>query len=129
MFGKKKKDTSSLPKQLQEFLTAADEMYMRAFAIKGIKTLSKHFSRECCIKLSRVIYGEGNYRFFGTDKFRTTTWNIEGNESGTLKIKKIVDFDKVKISKNFKMQIAENYTEMWYVTDGDYLVTNVVRVE
>lgn len=128
MFGKKK-ETSSLPKQLQDFLTAADDVYMRSFAIKSIKVLSKHFSRECCIKLSRAIYGEGNFRFFGTDKFRTTTWKIDSEESGILKILKTVDFDKVKISKNFKMQIADNYSEMWYVRNDDYLVVNIVRLE
>ena len=128
MFGKKK-ETSGLPKQLQEFLTAADEVYMRSFAIKSIKVLSRHFSRECCLKLSRVIYGEGNLRFFGTDKFRTTTWTIDGEENGFLKIRKVVEFDKVKISKSFKMQIADNYSEMWILRNPDYLVENVIRLE
>lgn len=129
MFGfGKKKETSNLPKQLQDFLTAADENYMRAFAMKSIKVLSTHFTRECSVKIARIVYSEGNYRFFGTDKFRTTRWSIERQDSSTITLLKVVDFDKVKVSKSFKMQVADNYSERWCVSIPDYKVMDVVGI-
>lgn len=127
LFGKKK-ETSGLPKQLQDFLTSADDMYMRAFSMKSIKVLGNHFSRECCVKLARVIYSEGNFRFFGTEKFRSTTWTIEKQDDEKIYIIKQVDFDKVKISKNFKMQIADNYSEKWCVSTPDFMVLDVYKL-
>lgn len=127
LFGKKK-ETSGLPKQLLDFLTLADETYMKAFMMKSVKVLNEYFSRECCIKLARVVYSEGNCRFFGTEKFRTTTWTVKKSDSEKLFLIKEVVFDKVKVSKSFKMQIADDYSEEWCVAASNYVVLDVNKI-
>lgn len=130
MFGfNKKEDKSTLPKQLQDFLLEADERYMRAFTSKSVKVLGAYFSRDCCIKLSRAIYGESNVRFFGTDKYRETVWTPILTESEKMVLRKTVTFDKIKISKRFKMAIADDYSERWIVSMPHYVVEDVGRID
>lgn len=115
MFGIKKKNTENT---LTTFLDTVDSEYMKAYTTRSIQILQKYVSRECALKISRVI-GAYNSRYFGTERFRKTTWTILDNICDRLTIKKSVEFSKVKISGTVKMSVADNYEEIWIVDYSD----------
>lgn len=110
----RKAEEDSVSKDLVSFLNQVDTLYMQAYTTKSTRVLKSYISRDCAVKLSSSIFTY-NTRHFGTDKFRTTVWSIVKQEGAILLVRKDVTFDKVKIGKNVKMSVADNYSEHWVV--------------
>lgn len=114
----KQKGSPALSGGLERFLNDADAEYMRAFATKSIRQLQNFVSRECAVKVSRVIFGNTN-RYFGSEKFRKTEWAVQGSVAGIVTLQKSVHFDKVRIGATLDIGVASDYKECWVVDTRD----------
>jgi len=110
----RQKGSPALSRDLEHFLNDADVEYMRAFATKSIRQLQNFVSRECAVKISRVIFGNAN-RYFGSEKFRRTEWSIQDSVDGVVTLQKCVHFDKVRIGATLDIGVASDYKECWVV--------------
>ena len=108
----KKKNKALAVGAYTEFLDNADAEYMRAFTIKSLNALSSAFSRDCVMKLRAQIYG-GAPRYFGTPKFRKTSWDIVTQVENIVSVQKNVAFAKVKVSNALSVNVSEDYSELW----------------
>lgn len=115
----KQKSSPALSGGLEHFLNDADAEYMRAFATKSIRQLQNFVSRECAVKISRVVFGNTN-RYFGSEKFRKTEWVIQDNEDGVVTVQKSVHFDKVRIGATLNIGVASDYKECWVVDTREH---------
>lgn len=114
LFSKKESD-GSIPSSLRSFLDDADTEYMRAFSTRSIRQLQNYVSRECAVKLSRVIFSGVN-RYFGAPKFRNTAWQLQESKEGLLIVEKDVKFDSVRIGATLSVGVATDYKERWTVS-------------
>ena len=112
LFFSKKRDESGLSKECINFLNAVDYEYMRAFSTRSMRTLNTLLTRECAINVSRLIFAV-NSRYFGAEKFRTTSWTVMQEEETFTRVLKDVVFDKVKVAGSLYIDIADNYREVW----------------
>lgn len=110
-FGQKQ---PGLNRKTEAFLNKVDEAYMRAFSTKGVKALMDYMSPECLSKVRTWVYTT-NIRYFGAEKFRTTTWEVLTEKNGILSLRKTVVFAKVKVTNRMSMKVAEDYEEVWRV--------------
>lgn len=131
MFGRKARNIgNAIPKDILNFLHEADILYIRSFETRNIKVLKDYFTRECIIKLSRVIVNEAAARYYGNEKFRVTTWTpIEVTDSYGSYEKSVV-YDAVKVSGTFNMKVSQDYKEIWKIsiTPTELFVTDVSRL-
>lgn len=114
MFGFGKSDDSGLSKKLIKYLTMVDELYMRAYGIRTSRALYDYLSTEAIQKVNKAIFQLGG-RYFGTAKFRSTTWSIISEMGTTLILLKDVKFDKVRVGSTISVAVADNYSEEWTV--------------
>ena len=127
LFFKRKKEPT-LGNDLIEFLNLADMEYMRAFSIRSVKALSTYMSRECVLKLSVQVYN-GQLHYFGSDKFRSTKWEVISKNNGIYDVRKSVSFDEIKFTRSLKMSVATDYKELWRVnTNGDLCVLDISKL-
>lgn len=126
MFGFGKNKATSKNK-LQKFLDEADECYIKAFETRSISVLKKHFTLECCRKMSVWIVNEASSRFFGDEKFRTTTWTVLEETDSLVTIQKECTYKNIKISMSRNMKVSDDYKEVWTVeiTPDGYMVRSV----
>lgn len=126
MFGFGKNKATSKNK-LQKFLDEADECYIKAFETRSIGVLKKHFTLECCRKMSVWIVNEASSRFFGDEKFRTTTWTVLEETDSLVTIQKECTYKNIKISMSRNMKVSDDYKEVWTVevTPDGYMVRSV----
>lgn len=106
------------------FLNEADEEYIRAYSTKSTRRLKEYMTPDCLYKISNVIYG-GSTRYFGVAKFRNTTWEIVSENETLIDFRKDVVYDKVKVSPSLKINIADNYRELWTLNIKDMKVVDV----
>ena len=93
---------------LATWLKDADDVYIRAYETRDIVLLKDWFSRDCCMKLSRVIAATASTRLFVAESFRNTTWEcLSKNDSSAIYLKS-VKHDGVKIA-SYKMAIGGDY--------------------
>ena len=117
--------------KIVEWLNEADKMYVKAFETRDIVILKNWFSRDCCIKLSRVIVATASTRLFVADSFKDTSWECIEKDDNTATYQKVVKYDGVKIA-SYKMAVGEDYEETWYVDilgKNSYIVSNIVPKE
>ena len=116
LFGRRSgtKGQAALPDSLVSFLNDADTEYMQAFSTKSMRKLQDFVSRECAIKVSRVVFGRVN-RYFGARKFRSTSWSVQEKEDGKYRILKDVQFDMVRVGVTLRVGVAGDYKEVWSV--------------
>ena len=117
------------PKEtIETWLKEADRAYIKAYETRDIVVLKNWFSRDCCIKLSRVIVATASTRLFVAESFRDTQWTCITKDDSTAVYQKSVKYDGVKIA-SYKMAVGEDYEETWYIDilgKNSYLVTNIV---
>ena len=114
MFGLFKK-TSGIREDYTDFLNEVDEYYMRAFSTRAVnRLLSPYLTRECIVKVSRKILS-GRERYFGAEKFRRTSWVLLCKGVDEWRIKKVVEFDKIRVAGQVAISIAPDYVEEWSV--------------
>ena len=129
MFGFGKSKATSKNKY-QKFLDEADKLYIKAFETRTISVLKTHFTLECCRKMSVWITNDASSRFFGDEKFRTTTWTILEENDTLVKIQKECVFKDIKISMSRNMKVSDDYQEIWEldVTTKGYMVRSVTGI-
>lgn len=108
------KSQTALPDSLESFLNDADAEYMKAFSTKSMRRLQDFVSRECAIKVSRVVFSNMN-RYFGAPKFRSTRWTIQGKTGSSYHLLKDVQFDTVRVGVTLNVGVASDYKELWLV--------------
>ena len=130
----KDKDTHDIfhiDEDLMSFLEEADELYIRAFETRSIGILKNHFTRECCLNISRWIVNEASSRFFGDKKFRNTTWKMVENENNKYVIIKTCVYKDIRLTLSRTMKVSEDYKERWtvQVTPEEYFIQSVCLEE
>ena len=87
----------------------------------------RHFSLDCCRKMSVWITNEASSRFFSDEKFRTTTWTVLEETDSHVKVQKECIFKDIKISMSRSMKVSDDYKEIWdiQVTPDGYMVLGV----
>lgn len=128
MFFRVKETNSSLSKAHLAFLNEADREYMKAFNTKSTRFLQKYLSRDCGVKMAKRVYGIGT-RYFGSEKFRNTLWNVQSTNGDFMVIEKKVTFDKVKVAGSICIGVADDYTEIWTLDTKQMLVTDIQVVK
>lgn len=129
-FFKKRKKKKKESNKFEEFLNTVDKEYMLAYATKSPQRLLQHYmSRKCIIKISQSIFSVGS-RYFGAEKFRNTKWIQEEVIGNSIKVRKEVSFDKIKVAGSLRIEVADDYREEWMVLlDGDkYIVTDIKKI-
>lgn len=129
LFGKKPK-AIGIPNDIMEFLFEADKLYIRAFETRNIVILKEHFTRDCCIALSRVIVAEAASRYFSNEKFRNTTWSVVQATESLGIYRKSVIFENIRVHGDLGMKVSQDFVEDWTVSisDEDLFVTAVAQV-
>lgn len=127
LFGKKKKVISEIPEDILEFLEEADKRYIRAFETRSIQPLKDYFSRKCMVKLSSMIANQASSRYFGSDKFRTTSWVVIQKPESIGVFKKVVEYESIKVHGSMGMKISADYDEEWtiIITDDELIVDDI----
>lgn len=128
MFGKKeKRNRSDLPNDLYEFLEEADALYIRAFETRSIGLLKEHFTRDCCVAISRWIVAEASSRYFSDEKFRNTSWVVISETANEICIRKECTYRDIKLTITRSMKVSDDYRELWRVmiTPEEYWVCSV----
>lgn len=128
MFGKKKTlSQPGIPDDLYGFLTEADGLYIRAFETRSIGLLKEHFTRDCCIAISRWIVAEASSRYFCDEKFRQTTWTIQSESLTQIVLEKDVVYKDIRLSMSRSLKVSDDYRELWSVTvtPEEYWVNSV----
>ena len=110
-----KNNSSGLPKDLLTFLTEADGVYMKAYETKAVNLLKPLLDSQLFLRVSRLIQYDDPYRYFGSDKFRTTSWAIEHNSDDRVILTKDVKYSEIRTGSNFKLKVAKDYQEKWVV--------------
>lgn len=130
MFGKKKKNLSNIASDLYDFLEEADTLYIKAFETRSVGVLKTHFTRDCCIAISRWIVAEASSRYFSEERFRTTTWTIEQETTDKVVIRKQCVYKDVRLTATRAMKISDDYAELWnvLVSPEEYWVASVQSV-
>lgn len=130
LFGKKPK-AIGIPNDIMEFLLEADKRYIRAFETRNIVILKEHFTRDCCIALSRVIVAEAASRYFSNEKFRNTEWSVITSSPNLGVYKKTVIFENIKVHGSMGMKVSQDFVEQWTISisDDELFVTAVERLE
>lgn len=130
LFGKKKKTVSEIPEDILDFLEEADKRYIRAFETRSITPLKDYFSRQCMVKLSNMIANQASSRYFGSDKFRTTSWVVIQQPNSIGVFKKVVEYESIKVHGSMGMKISADYDEEWTVLidDEDLFVNDITII-
>lgn len=121
----------TLSEELKDFLEEADELYIRAFETRSVGLLKEHFTRECCLAISRWIINEASSRFFGDSKFRNTTWELVKVIGNQFHIRKTCIYHDIRIAVTKTMKVSDDYIEEWIVTvsPDEYWVASVQMEE
>lgn len=130
LFGKKKKNNSGIPDDILEFLQEADKRYIQAFETRSIAVLKDYFSRKCMVKMSSMVVNQASSRYFGSDKFRTTSWVVLQKEGEFDVFKKVVEYESIKVHGSLGMKMSQDYDEKWcvIVTDEDLIVDDIIII-
>lgn len=124
MFGLFKKDKSD---DLEKFLNEADALYIKAFETRSIGLLKNHFTRECCINISKWIVAEASLRYFSSSKYRSTTWTKKSSNGSKITYIKTCIYKDIKINIARSMKVSDDYSEEWIIdtSNNEYKVASV----
>lgn len=115
----------------KEFLELADEAYLLTFKQLDMKHFAKYSSRQLYMNIYRSLTLERPWACV-SDKFKKTTWSLIETEGDDFLATKETVFDKVNVSKQLKLSVADDYKELWGVsrnTIGEYIVERITEVE
>lgn len=123
-----KSKESQTDNKITSFLNKVDKLYMSAFPLMSVKNIAPYLTEKCLVKLQKLVYSGDNY-YFASEKMRDTTWTILNKSETSLSVRKEVTFSKIKLSRDYMVTAADNYTEVWSVDIiGDsYKISDIVR--
>lgn len=111
----KKSYDRKLSKSQINFLNEADYNYTMTFKTLDMKYFSKYASRELYMSIYYTLSVERPWIGI-SDKFKHTTWKLlEVDENNNFLVQKTTTFDKVKITKQLKLSVADDYSEYWVI--------------
>ena len=124
-----KRSISTLKREHIDFLNTVDYEYMRAYAVKSTTRLNKYLSRECAVEIGRAVYSI-NSKYFGSEKFRDTTWTLITQSTNLLVVLKEVEFSKVRVAGSLSLTVADDYKEIWRldISNGNLCVCGIEPV-
>lgn len=113
------------------FLESADAAYLLTFKQMDMRHFAKYASRQLYMIIYRSLTLERPWAGV-SDKFKKTTWTlIETNKQKDFLVQKETVFDKVNVSKQLRLSVADDYKELWGVTvnaAGDYVVEKITQI-
>lgn len=139
MFSFLKKQSGNHPiKRLEEFksnqfdfLILADCAYLMTFKQMDMAHFAKYASRQLYMKVYTTLSLERPWAGV-SDKFKKTKWSlVESCDDSSFKASKEVVFDKVNVSKQLKISVADDYKELWHVfkkPTGDFVVESIIQL-
>lgn len=114
----------------KDFLESADEAYLLTFKQMDMSHFSKYASRTLYMTIYRSLTVERPWAGV-SDKFKKTTWTLlETAEDGSFLASKMTTFDKVNVSRQLKLSVADDYKELWGVvrnSSGSYIVERITE--
>lgn len=112
----------------KDFLESADDAYALTFKQMDMSHFAKYASRPLYISIYRSLAVERPWVGV-SNKFKKTTWTlINKDKNGNFEASKDTVFDKVNVSRQLKLSVADDYSELWNVTKnnaGDYIVDKI----
>ena len=98
---------------LEDTLSEINEVYIRSCAGHSYSALKNVCTEECLISLLRRPYESSRGVF--PKKFREVSWTRISADPTTrvMVYKKSVHYLTVKISRNFRMPVNQDYSEIW----------------
>lgn len=103
----------------KDFLSTVDENQMLTFQKHDMSYIARFVSRPLYMSLYNTLVYERPEAAISRD-FKKTTWTkLFQNQDGSFAVKKSVTFDKVGVSKQLKLSVANDYSETWYVKRED----------
>jgi hypothetical protein len=111
---------------LLEFLTEADEAYIRTHETSEIQYFSKFAAHSACHEVMETIFKKPPL-LFGVKKHRRRTWTVlEEGEEGIL-LRKELTHIPVKIKRGLRMPLGDRLIETWRVSfqESGFLVEEV----
>lgn len=115
----------------KEFLEEADAAYLLTFKQMDMTHFAKFASRTLYMTIYRSLTLDRPWAGV-SDKFKKTKWTlIETDKEGRFLVQKETEFDKVNVSKQLKLSVADDYKELWGVSKsatGDYVVEKITQV-
>lgn len=82
------------------------------------------------VKMSSMVVNQASSRYFGSDKFRTTSWVVLQKEGEFDVFKKVVEYESIKVHGSLGMKMSQDYDEKWCViiTDEDLIVDDIIII-
>jgi hypothetical protein len=115
----------------KDFLERADEAYLLTFKQMDMSYFAKFASRNLYMMIYRSLTSERSWVGV-SNKFKKVTWTmIEQDKEGSFLASKDTIFDKVNVSRQLKLSVADDYRELWGVIksiDGNYTVERISEV-
>lgn len=115
----------------KSFLEEADEAYLLTFKQMDMAHFAKYASRQLYMVIYRSLTLERPWACV-SNKFKKTTWMlIEAEQDGSFLCQKNTVFDKVNVSKQLRLSVADDYKEMWGVvrsSTGGYEVAKIAEL-
>lgn len=115
----------------REFLEKADYAYLLTFKTMDMAHFARYASRALYMTIYHSITLERPWAGV-SDKFKKTTWElIESDENGQFLAHKVTVFDKVNVSRQLKLSVADDYEELWGVVKnvaGEYVVEKIQQM-
>ena len=111
----------------KDFLECADEAYTMTFKQLDMSHFAKYASRSLYITIYRSLSLERPWASV-SNKFKNTTWTLLAEDSKGFVASKATVFDKVNVTRQLKLSVADDYKEFWFITKnnkGDFIVDNI----
>ena len=117
-------------KDQKEFLENADEAYNLTFKTMDMRHFAKYSSRPLYMMVYNSLTLDRPWADV-SNKFKKTTWTLlEIDTDGNFLVSKKTVFDKVSVSKQLKLSVADDYQELWgvVVKGPSYIVERIKEV-
>lgn len=129
LFSKRTNDKadSKINSKVLALLDTSDDLYMRSLTEKNPQILV-NFARDLIVKINRRMFSN-ELLYFGSDKFRRTTWKLQSEEGNILHILKTVTFDKVKVGGSLSISVSTGYQEEWEVDSKRFQIMDIRGID
>lgn len=123
--------TGGFKAEQKNFLDCADGAYLLTFKQMDMSHFAKYASRQLYMIIYRSLTLERPWAGV-SDKFKKTTWTlIETDAEGNFLASKETIFDKVNVSRQLSLSVADDYRELWGVSKnntGGYIVEKITQL-
>lgn len=113
----------------KDFLEEADEAYLMTFKQMDMKYFAKFASRTLYMNIYRTLSVDRPWAGV-SNRFKKTKWSMVDESKTGFRCTKSTVFDKVNVTKQLKLSVADDYVELWYIskTDSGKLTVEDIKV-